>query len=193
MLILILILGLRAATFTGIIFFLPSFLMERTSSINIAGLLTGVMLGVGLIAQPLGGIMGDRISKIKIISLSLTMISILLFLFYLILMPMMQETILNYGALVVFLVAIGFCIFITFPIGLALSAELASDERIGSTVGAVFGGEMIISALALPGLGYLIDTYGLRTGFGFLAILAASGALVAAVYGIRSKRIIQKV
>ncbi len=187
-LILILVLGLRAATFTGIIFFLPSFLMERTSSINTAGLLTGVMLGVGLIAQPLGGIMGDRISKIKIIFLSLTGISTLLFLFYLILMPMMQQTILNYGALVVFLVAIGFCIFITFPIGLALSAELASGERVGSAVGAVFGGEMIISALTVPALGYIIDTYGFRTGFGFLGMLAGAGAIVTGLYYISSKR-----
>lgn len=189
-LILMLVLGLRTAIFTGIIFFLPSFLMERTSSINIAGLLTGVMLGVGLIAQPLGGIMGDRISKIKIIFLSLTALSILLFLFYLILMPMMQQTILNYGALVVFLVAIGFCIFITFPIGMALSAELASGERVGSAVGAVFGGEMIISALTVPTLGYMIDTYGFRTGFGFLGMLAGAGAVVTGLYYIRSKRII---
>jgi len=148
------------------------------------------MLGVGLIAQPLGGIMGDRISKIKIIFLSLTAISILLFLFYLILMPMMQQTTLNYGALVLFLVAIGFCIFITFPIGLALSAELASGERVGSAVGAVFGGEMIISALTVPALGYIIDAYGFRTGFGFLGMLAGAGAIVTGLYYIRSKRII---
>ncbi|GAI54208.1 unnamed protein product, partial [marine sediment metagenome] len=143
---------------------------------------------VGLIAQPLGGIMGDRISKIKIIFLSLAAISILLFLFYLILMPMMQQTILNYGALVVFLVVIGFCIFITFPIGMALSAELASGERVGSAVGAVFGGEMIISALTIPGLGYIIDTYGFRTGFGFLGMLAGARAIVTGLYHIGSKR-----
>ncbi len=191
-LILILILGLRAATFTGIISFLPSFIMEKSSSINIAGLLTGVMLGVGLIAQPLGGIIGDRVSKIKIISLSLGGVSLLLCLFYLILLPTMGESVLNYGALVAFLVGIGFCIFITFPLGLALSAELASGERVGSSVGVVFGGEMIISALTLPGLGYLIDTYGFRTGFGFLGVLAAAGALITGLYYIRSKGITQR-
>ncbi len=187
-LVLILVLGLRTATFTGIIFFLPSFFMERTSSMNVAGLLTGIMLGAGLIAQPLGGIMGDKMSKIKIVLLSMVGISILLFLFYLILMPMMQQTILNYGALVVFLVAVGFCIFITFPIGLALSAELASGERVGSAVGAVFGGEMIISALTVPALGYIIDTYGFRTGFAFLGMLAGAGVIVTGLYYIGSKR-----
>ena len=192
-LILILILGLRAATFTGIISFLPSFIMEKSSSINIAGLLTGVMLGVGVIAQPLGGMIGDRVSKITIISLSLAALTIILFLFYLILMPMMENGILNYGALIVFLLGTGFCIFVTFPLGLALSAELATGERVGSSVGFVFGGEMMISALALPGLGYLIDAYGFRVGFGFLTVLAASGALVAGFYAIRSKRIIRKV
>ena len=191
-LILMLVLGLRAATFTGIIFFLPSFLMERTSSINIAGLLTGVMLGVGLIAQPLGGIMGDRMSKMKIIFLSLVGVSILLFLFYLVLMPMMQQTIPNYGVFVIFLIAIGFCIFITFPVGLALSAELASGERVGSAVGAVFGGEMIIIALTAPVLGYIVDIYGFRTGFGFLGVLAGVGAIVTGLFYLGPKRVIQK-
>ena len=52
---------------------------------------------------------------------------------------------------------------------------------------------MMISALTLPGLGYLIDAYGFRVGFGFLTVLAASGVLVAGLYAIRSKRIIRKV
>ena len=73
---------------------------------------------------------------------------------------------------------------------MALSAELASGERVGSAVGAVFGGEMIISALTVPALGYIIDTYGFGTGFGFLGMLAGAGAIVTGLYYIRSKRII---
>jgi len=181
-LLLVLILGLRGAVFQGIISFLPSFLVERGSSINIAGLLTGIMLGVGLIAQPLGGAMGDRVSKGKIIFLSLVGLTLLFFLFQLTLAQTSKGLMLNYKLIIALLIGIGFCIFVTFPVGLALSAELTPGERVGTSVGVVFGGGMIFPAVSLPGVGYLIDNYGFHTGFIFLGILAVVATLISAIY-----------
>lgn len=182
-LLLVLILGLRGAVFQGIISFLPSFLVNKVgSSINIAGILTGIMLGVGLIAQPLGGTLGDKISKGKIVFLSLAGLTLLFFFFQLTLMQAVEETMLNYQLLIALLIGIGFCIFITFPIGLALSAELTPGERVGSSVGVVFGGGMLLPAFTLPGVGYLIDNYGFQTGFVFLGILAGVATLISIIY-----------
>ncbi len=179
---LILILGLRGAVFQGLISFLPSFLMEKGSSINIAGLLTGIMLGIGLIAQPLGGIMGDRVSKGKIIFLSLVGLTIFFFFFHFTVASVVEESTLNYEVLIALLVGIGFCIFVTFPVGLALSAELTRGERVGTSVGLVLGGGMVLSALTLPGVGYLIDNYGFQSGFTLLGILAAVATLISGLY-----------
>jgi FSR family fosmidomycin resistance protein-like MFS transporter len=181
-LLLVLILGLRGAVFQGIISFLPSFLVEKGSSINIAGLLTGIMLGTGLIAQPLGGAMGDKVSKGKIIFFSLVGLTILFFLFQFVMAPVVEESTLNYKVPIALLIGIGFCIFITFPVGLALSAELTLGERVGTSVGLVFGGGMVLPALTLPGVGYLIDNYGFQTGFMILGVLAVVATLISVLY-----------
>ena len=129
--------------------------------------------------------MGDRVSKRKIISLSLVGLTILFFLFHFIMAPVKEESILNYKAVIAVLMGIGFCIFITFPVGLALSAELTLGERVGTSVGVVFSGGMALSALTLPGVGYLIDNYGFQTGFMILGILVAVATLISGLY-IRS-------
>jgi len=176
---LILILGLRSAVFQGIVSFLPSFLVVKGSSIDVAGLLTGIMLGIGLISQPIGGALGDRVSKPKIIFISLLGLAILFFLFQFILL---SSSDLNYPFLICLLVGIGFCIFVTFPLGLALSAELSPGERIGTSVGAVSGGGMVLPALILPVVGHLIDNYDFHTGFLFLGILTVVATIVSIGY-----------
>ena len=66
--------------------------------------------------------------------------------------------------------------------GLALSAELTRGERVGTSVGLVLGGGMVLSALTLPGVGYLIDNYGFQSGFTLLGILAAVATLISGIY-----------
>lgn len=179
---LIVALGLRGAVFQGIVSFLPSFLVEESSSLNIAGILTGVMLGVGLFAQPFGGLLGDRVSKQKIIFWSFLGLTTLFALLYLMMMRGRIDSFLDYGLFIGLLGGIGFCIFITFPVGLALSAELTAGERVGTSVGAVFGGGMAIAALSLPVTGHLIDRFGFLAGFALLGALAATATIISGIY-----------
>ena len=186
MILLIVIMGLRGAIFQGIMTFLPSFLVNTGSSLNKAGVLTGVMLGAGLIAQPLAGELSDRIYKGKIIFFSLAGLTGF-FLLFLLLITHPQSSSSSYSLwLTPLLLGMGFCIFATFPIGLAFSAELTRGERIGTSVGAVTGGGLIISTTALPVTGYLIDNFGFTQGFTFLAILSLIATLLSTSY-LRSR------
>jgi len=141
-----------------------------------------VMLGAGLIAQPLAGGLGDRIYKGKIIFFSLAGLSGFFLLFLLLIMHP-QSSSSSYSLwLTLLLLGMGFCIFATFPVGLAFSAELTRGERIGTSVGAVSGGGLIISTAALPVTGYLIDNFGFTRGFAFLAILSLMATLLSTSY-----------
>ncbi|MCD6575434.1 MFS transporter [Candidatus Aerophobetes bacterium] len=181
-LLLILILGIRGAVFQGVLSFLPSFFVSAGSSINIAGVLTGIMLGSGLIAQLIGGIMGDRVSKSKIIFFSLLGLTLIFSLFYIMMIHIVRTSVINYWLLIAPLFGIGFCIFTTFPIGLALSAELTQGERVGTSVGIVLGGGMILPSLTLPVIGYLIDNFGFVRGFSVLVILSLIATIISGFY-----------
>ncbi len=176
---LVLILGLNGAVFSGIISFLPSFLTNAGFSLNIAGFLTGTMLSMGFIAQPLGGILGDRFSKRKIIFFSRIGLSIF-FLFFCLIIA--QGSAMHYQWLIPSLLGIGFCATITFPVGIAFSVELAPGEKIGTSVGVLGGGTMIISAVTLPVIGYLIDNFGFIKGFSFLGILSLIAIFLSGLY-----------
>ncbi len=179
---LILILGIRGTVFQGIISFLPSFFITTGSSMNITGILTGIMLASGLLAQLLGGILGDKVSKGKIIFLSLLGLSILFFIFYLLMIQIAKGYTLGFGFLTFFLFTMGFCIFVTFPVGLALSAELSQGGKIGTSVGAVMGGGLVFPSVFLPVTGHLIDKFGFIQGFSLLLALSFVATLISLFY-----------
>ncbi|MBC7189128.1 MFS transporter [Candidatus Aerophobetes bacterium] len=179
-LLLVLTLGLRSAIFQGTISFLPSFLVEKGSSLNLAGVLTGVMLGTGILAQLIGGVIGDRVPKGRIIFLSLLGLTLFFLLFYF--KVINQNASIEYGFLIFSLIGIGFCIFVTFPVGLALSAEITPGERVGASVGAVMGGGLILPSVTLPVVGFLIDKFGFKGGFGLLGLLATVATLISIFY-----------
>jgi len=179
---LILILGIRGTVFQGIVSFLPSFFITTGSSINTTGILTGIMLASGLLAQLLGGILGDKISKGKIIFSSFLGLSLLFFIFYLFMIQIAKGHLLGFGLLTFFLFAIGFCIFVTFPVGLALSAELSRGGKVGTSVGAVMGGGLVFPSVFLPVTGHLIDRFGFIEGFSLLLILSFVATLISLFY-----------
>jgi MFS family permease len=76
------------------------------------------------------------------------------------------------------LIGAGFCVFVNFPVELALAAEMAPGERVGTSVGALMGGGMILPAVLLPAVGYLVDHQGFGGGMIFLSVVAAGGALL---------------
>jgi MFS family permease len=80
--------------------------------------------------------------------------------------------------LVIALFAIGFCIFATFPVGLAFSAELG-ENNVAITVGIVSGIAMGFSAVIPPIIGFIIDTLGFFPAFYVLAGFSLIGGIIA--------------
>ena len=179
---LVVILGLRGAIFQGIIAFLPSFLTSTGSSLTTAGVLTGAMMGMGLIAEPLGGTLGDRFSKRKIIFSSFIGLTAFFSLFYFMIVQIVQGFPLYSQWLILPLLGMGFCVSATYSVGLAFSAELAWGERVGTSVGVVAGGGLIISTVTLPIVGYLIDKFGFIRGFSLLGVMLLTATLLSGLY-----------
>jgi len=175
---LIAVLGVRGAVFQGLVSFLPSFLTSRGFSLNASGMLTGLMLAVGVVAQPLGGILGDRISKQVLMCLSSVGLCIAVLLLHLSLRHPVAGAITDYLRVLLPLVGAGFCVFLTFPIGIALAADLTPGERMGTSVGAALGGGMVLPAALLPVVGYLVDHAGFAGAMMFLSAVGGAGAIL---------------
>ncbi|MFX1519676.1 MAG: MFS transporter [Promethearchaeota archaeon] len=163
--------ALGLAVYRGLITFLPSFFVAEGSTILYAGLYTGVMLSAGIIAQPSGGLISDRVGRKNVILISLLALSPLVFVFAFL-------TSISHLFLLIALFLIGFCIFATFPVELAFSAELG-EKNVGITVGIVSGISMSISAVAPPIIGFIIDKFGFFEAFYILGGFSLVGAVLA--------------
>ncbi|GIX46698.1 MAG: MFS transporter [Candidatus Tectimicrobiota bacterium] len=148
--------------------FLPTFLVERGSSLTQAGFFTSLMLCVGLVAQPLGGQVYDRVGGKAMFLVASLATGLALWLFTL-----------SAGLLlVVWAVVIGFFVFALFPVSLAMGSELARDNGVGVSVGIIFGLSFTLSAFTPAVTGFVADRLGLNLAFQLLVFLAALAALL---------------
>jgi len=164
-----LVYGLNTAVHRGLVSFLPAFYVSTGATISRAGLLTSVMLTAGLIAQPIGGMLFDRIGGRKAFLFSLTALSFAVIAFT------RSGGIL--GLCISFCVA--FCFYLVFPVGLVFASQLAGKERVGSSVGLVFGCCTTFGSFSPMLVGYLIDVVGFQYAFLSLAGVALTGAILA--------------
>ena len=165
------VLALRTAVYRGLVTFLPSFFVEEGTSLLYSGILTGTMLIAGVLAQPLGGLVSDHFGRKLIIFLSLLALSPLVLIFgFLVTLSQLF--------LVISLFLIGFCIFASFPVGLAFAAELG-EKNVGLTVGIVSAIYMGVPAVVPPIIGFIIDTFGFFVAFYVLGGLSLMGAMIA--------------
>jgi FSR family fosmidomycin resistance protein-like MFS transporter len=152
--------------FRGFLTFLPTFLVERGSSLSQAGVITSLMLFVGLIAQPLGGHIYDKVGGRTIFLVCALGTGAAMFAF----------TLSSGLVMVAWTVVVGFFIFALFPVSLTVGSEIAKDDRVGISVGFIFGCSSTLSAVTPILTGYMADLFGLNLAFKILVIFAALAA-----------------
>lgn len=152
--------GLIYMTYKGFLIFLPTFLVEKGATLNQAGWLSALMLAVGFVAQPIGGVLYDRFGGRWVFVLSALCAGSALLLFR-------TDSL----ATQLFLaLVIGAAAAITFPASLAMASDLVGEGNVGMSVGIVFGVSGILSALTPAFIGYIADLAGLQMAFQWLVI-----------------------
>ncbi len=163
-----LVFSLVSMVLRGFLTFLPTFLVERGSTLAQAGVTTSLMLFVGLVAQPLGGQVYDRIGGRAIFFACSVGAGL-----GLVLSTLADGTVLVLGAAVV-----AFSVYALFPVALALASEIARGEHVGVSVGFVFGLSATLAAFTPILTGYVADLVGLGRAFQLLVFLAAGAAVM---------------
>jgi MFS family permease len=161
----------------GFLTFLPIFLVEQGSTIAQAGLFTSLMLCVGLVSQPLGGVVYDHTGgrAIFFVCALATGIGLLAF---------TQAT----GAMmIVCTVVVGFFVSALFPVSLAMGSDIAKGNQVGMSVGVIFGLSSTLAAFTPALMGYVADAVGLQRSFALLIVLAFLGALLALALAGKSR------
>ena len=136
--------------------FVPLFLTEAYGETLVwAGILTGVMQGVGSVASLLGGAASDKYDKTLImmgaqLGIAITMI----------LMAVGQFT---SAVLLIILILYGVARYLPVPAQHALSSVTAAEHPQG--IGFSYTGIALGQIFSTPLIGYLIDTLGIRTAF----------------------------
>ncbi|AEA33398.1 MFS transporter [Hippea maritima] len=148
----------------GISSFLPAYFYANGSNILDANLKASVMLLAGLIAQPLGGAISDKIGRKQTISISYFMMGVFLALF--ISKPSL-----------IFLFFMGFFMSLSIPVRHAFAAEVGG-KKVNSNIAVVFGMVMVGSSIAPSIVGALADHFGFKVAFGFNVAIAIAGSLL---------------
>ncbi len=170
--------ALQSMVMRGFLTFLPTFLVdEHGSSLARAGFITSIMLFVGIIAQPLGGYVYDRVGGRVIFFVCAMATAVSLFAF----------TLSSGIMLIVWTAVIGFFVFALFPVSLAMGSEIAKDNRVGMSVGIIFGASSTMSAVTPVLSGYVGDRLGLNFSFQLLVIFAVLAALLSLGFPRRQK------
>jgi len=154
---LIIVLVAFISPFGGVIGqFLPMFLsLEYGESIAWAGILTGLMQGVGCISLVIGGAAADKFDKVWIISgfTFLTGISAII----------LATGYFPSETLLLVLILYGFARYFAGPARHALTAIISKTSPKG--IGLEFAGAALGGIFGAPLAGYLIDTLGIRSAF----------------------------
>lgn len=160
--------ALLSTVIRGFLTFLPTFLVERGSSLSQAGLLTTLILVVGLIAQPVGGMSFDRLGGRQVFFIASVATSLSLVLF----------AVAGGWLALVAVAAVAFFVFSMFPVSLAMGSELSGVERTGIGVGVIFGISGLSGAAVQPVVGAIADRTGLQSALSLLIVVAVLAAAV---------------
>ena len=163
-----LVAGFTLAVFTGFITFLPFQSQSANSNIPWTWWLPLTLLP-GIVSQPLGGLIADKIGRRNLITLGLGVLSVGLFGF-----------IITTGTVTLgFSMITGFCLSLLIPVCLIYAAELAVGERVGTAVGVMWGFASGMGAVAPLWVGYLRDVFpDFRLAFLSLLLIALIGTVM---------------
>jgi len=177
---LILVYGMSLFVFRGFANFMPVYFFSVQSSTAIEmGLLTSLVMGMGIIAEPLGGTISDYIGRRKTFTVSLFLLMLSLFGF------------LNSSGpiSILFLAMVGFFGQSTRSVGMTYTTELAPAESAGMCVGIVFGVAQGMSLISTVTVGYTADVLGFYWAFiGLAAIAGLASVLSLRMRDFKSKR-----
>jgi FSR family fosmidomycin resistance protein-like MFS transporter len=168
LLLLTLVSGIVIAVFAGFTTFVPFYSRDAASSIP-PGWWLPLTLLPGVVSQPIGGMIADKIGRRNLIILANGALAMALYGF----------TSSAGGVALSFSMLAGFCLGMVMPVCLIYAAELAVEERVGTAVGILWGFAMGMGALAPLWVGYLRDIFSdFRMAFLSLVIIAAVGTLL---------------
>lgn len=160
---------LRTLAYAGTVNFIPTYLVrELHLDIAAAGIATSIMFILGIVSQPLGGHISDKIGRRAVLGMSCLLMG-LSFVFFLWI---------PYPASLVFLSLFGFSIFLGFPLPYAIVGDHVPRETISTSLGLVSGlgsAGGIIAPLFVGGLG---DHFGLGNAMFYASTFAFVAALM---------------
>ena len=148
----------------GIMSFLPSYFYAKGATIFNANIKASVMLLAGIIAQPLGGFISDRLGRRMVISFSYFLMGFFLILF------------IKFTS-IIFLFFMGFFMSLSIPVRHAFAAE-AGGSKVDTNIAVVFGMVMLASSIAPSLVGALADKFGFSIAFGFNSLIALLGSIL---------------
>lgn len=157
------------ATVAGFITFLPAYYASRGAGLAEAGLLTAPTFAIGVLAQPLGGAISDRLGRRMVFVVSLVLLGVCILAFPLASGP----------ALLALALLVGFASSLAPPVVLIYAAELAPGGRTGQAVGLAWGAGIALSSVAPPLTGAMIDVWGFGVAHAALGVVSLAAALLA--------------
>ncbi|MGC8816198.1 MAG: MFS transporter [Candidatus Hadarchaeum sp.] len=175
-----LVYGLSLFVFRGFTNFMPVYFYSVQGNTAIEmGLLSSLVWGMGVIAEPLGGTISDYIGRRNTFTISLLLLAFSLLCF-----------INTSGPLaIVFLILFGFFGQSTRCVGLLYSSELAPPESTGMFVGLVFGMSQGLSLISTVAVGYAADLFGFHWAFtGLVAVALVATALSLRMRDFKTKQ-----
>ncbi len=148
----------------GVSSFMPSYFYAKGDSIFKSNLFTTYMLLPGLIAQPLGGAISDKLGRKRVISFGYIVASLLLLLF------------IRHPSIII-LMLMGFFVFFTIPVRYAFIIDLVG-EKAGTGVGVMLTFSLALASLAPTLIGFLIDKFGFNGAFQVAAYTGIGAGLI---------------
>jgi FSR family fosmidomycin resistance protein-like MFS transporter len=152
----------------GFLTFLPTFLVERGSTLAQAGVSTSLTLFVGLVAQPLGGQIYDRVGGRGLFFACSVGAGL----------GLLVSTLSNGTMVLLGAAMVAFSVYALFPVSLAMASEMAKGAQVGASVGFLFGLSATAAAFTPILTGYVADLVGLSFAFQLLVLLAAAAAVM---------------
>ncbi|MEM3004066.1 MAG: MFS transporter [Candidatus Bathyarchaeia archaeon] len=160
---------LRTVFYAGTVNFIPTYLVREVGlDIAAAGISTSIMLILGILSQPLGGYISDKVGRGSVLGIS----SFFMGFFYLLFLWA------PYPASLVLLSLVGFWIFLGFPIPYAVAGDHVERESIGTALGMISGLGSAGGVIAPLFVGKLGDQFGLAGAMSVACAFAFGAAAV---------------